>query len=813
MEVILKAISHPEFGNIRIEDSLFPIGRQEAPFSAHSGAATAKLSRRHARIFEQDDSYFLVDAGSLNGTWLNGKRLGKQAAKLHHGDEIRFADQLVFRVELTHQQVPDQAQQHANLILTPTDPEAGLDTLIISSFPFLVSQTEGAFPRYQDSLADALKHLSRRHAHIFLKHDQPYLEDLGSTNGTFVGKQRLDEHAVLLNDGDTVTFGSPTFRYRVSLAAEPTGPVASPAAESPDASPDAATAGPPGEPRTIFINSASPFLDIFCQQQPSPRPEAGDADANGRQLAPSASTSPGGRLSRMRVFLKELRQALGLAEMRLSPVRLGLATLVVLLLATPGLLVYQRGATERELKTLLADAQYLKASEQADHYLEQHPEDSSVQSLASEALLKGTVPLWQQQLRQQDYTAARKTLETATSLTRFHPEGQQLLALLGWVTDLDQFFTDRPAGDALVLFKHEQQISALLTRWEKQPNDHRRLLDLVRYHVPAVEPLHSRTFSRLRQLEYERAVYLTAIDSLKQRLQILLASQRLDQLAQQIDQFARQYPKIQGIELLRQDLDDYRVLQQVITRHDLIMASQQSEQFDFRTPLFQQAAREQLQQARPPAGISAVHQQAQQAWQAGEAQQAIALLEPLIGQPWGAAAKRQLQHYQTVHSDYLALQANHEAPDYGPRLIAFYSSLDPQQDGFYLNVLQDQFQRYAEQAHHNADEALLAAERLWQQYQQNGGITSALRLEGSISASFRQRAGALNQAYEQIHRGTRLYNLLQQIPAPAWQALQQQIDTEVHGQRQWLQDLSTVLDPPLLQAKLQLLAPTEEANP
>jgi len=806
MKVILKALSHPELGDIGIEDSLFLIGRQEAPFRAHPGEVTAKLSRRHARIFEQDDSYFLVDAGSLNGTRLNGKRLGKQAAKLHDGDEIRFADQLVFRVELTRQQVPDQGQQHANLTLTPISPQSALDTLIITRFPFLVSQSEGAFARYQDSLSEELKHLSRRHAHIFLKHNQPYLEDLGSTNGTFVGEQRLDEHAVPLSDGDTLTFGSPTFRYRVSLASEATGPVASPAAQP---GPDAAPEGTAGEPRTIFVNSASPFLDIFCQQQPAAlAKEADEASASDQQSAPVASASSHGRLSRIRVFLRELRQALGLGEARLSPARLGLAVLVVALLVTPGLLIYQRGATERELEALLAQEHYLQASEQADHYLEQHPDDTSVQALASEALLKGTVPAWQRSLRQQDHAAARRVLDAAGPLTEFHPEGQQLLALLGWITDLDQFFAGRAPGDAIVLFRDEKPISTLLARWEADAGHYRRLLDLVRYHVPAFEPLHSRAFSRLRQLEYERSVYLTACDTLKQRLQSLLADGRLDELSRQLDQFARQYPKIQGIDLLRQDLDDYRTLNQLIATGNL--TSNQRDQFDFHTPPFQQAAREQLQRALPPAGISQLQQQARQAWLAGEAQRAIALLEPLDDHPWGAS---QLQHYQSVDGDYRALQASRDAPDYGMRLIAFYRSLDPQQDAHYLNILQDEFQRYSEQAHRDADEAMAAAGRNWQQYQQNGGITSALRLEENISAGYRQRAGLLNQADQQIRLGMRIYELLQLTPAPYWQTLRQQIDTEVRGQRQWLKDLSTVLDPPLLQAKLQLLAPATEASP
>jgi len=47
------------------------------------------VSRRHARLYLQDDQYHLEDLGSSNGTFLNGERLTKPA-HLKHGDEIRL---------------------------------------------------------------------------------------------------------------------------------------------------------------------------------------------------------------------------------------------------------------------------------------------------------------------------------------------------------------------------------------------------------------------------------------------------------------------------------------------------------------------------------------------------------------------------------------------------------------------------------------------------------------------------------------------------------------------------------------------------
>ena len=61
--------------------------------------------------------------------------------------------------------------------------------------------------------------VSRRHARIVVRGDRAELEDLGSRNGTFRGKCRVDGR-VLLFDGDDVILGSATLVYR--------GPAASP---------------------------------------------------------------------------------------------------------------------------------------------------------------------------------------------------------------------------------------------------------------------------------------------------------------------------------------------------------------------------------------------------------------------------------------------------------------------------------------------------------------------------------------------------------------------------------------------------------
>jgi len=50
-----------------------------------------QVSREHIRIFRANDTYYLEDLDSKNGTWLNGKQVKGAAVPLRDGDEIQIA--------------------------------------------------------------------------------------------------------------------------------------------------------------------------------------------------------------------------------------------------------------------------------------------------------------------------------------------------------------------------------------------------------------------------------------------------------------------------------------------------------------------------------------------------------------------------------------------------------------------------------------------------------------------------------------------------------------------------------------------------
>jgi pSer/pThr/pTyr-binding forkhead associated (FHA) protein len=72
-------------------------------------------------------------------------------------------------------------------------------------------------------LADS--QVSRRHAAIRLIGQEIAIEDLGSTNGTFVNDERISG-VRQLRDGDVVAFGDTVWRLRAPARAAPPPPVA-----------------------------------------------------------------------------------------------------------------------------------------------------------------------------------------------------------------------------------------------------------------------------------------------------------------------------------------------------------------------------------------------------------------------------------------------------------------------------------------------------------------------------------------------------------------------------------------------------------
>jgi pSer/pThr/pTyr-binding forkhead associated (FHA) protein len=815
MQVILKPVTHPELGEIIVNDSLFAIGRHEEPFTGYAPELVAKLSRRHARIFEQDGVVYLTDLGSLNGTSVNGQPVAALPVRLQRGDRICFTD-LCYQIEILGASARGQAPQTAaaplQLILLPEKQKLTLEPIVVTRFPFLVNKASDVFARYNDTLPEEVSYISRRHAHLFRRGRDLYVEDLGSTNGTFVNGERLEEHARQLQDGDVIAFGGDNFVYRAQLLY---------AGEEPQDERKrdvskllTATAAGRGEDatRTTFVTSATSFLDIYCIDEASSDDEAGarggqvDTDGTDRGRASGRWRRAVGRP------LSLLREIRGEPDARGSARRYYWLA-AMLAAAVVGAWLYLDGAPRREIQALLDGGDYRAAVTRANAFLAGRPRDREVSALATEALLKAVVPEWQRALEAGDFAAAGQRLEQGMQLAA-NGDDRSLLETLQWVTRLEQFIDGRGGADApVVMFGEEDMMRELVDWWDSDSAAHRRALGAVDRHVPAFAGLRAQVFSHMRALESQAALSLAAIDQFTEALRKSLDSGDAAAPAALLGEFEKKYPRIRGVDALRADLQAYERIDAELRAGRPVEARRRVAETRFATPLFTAHVERLTQRELPTTEVVRRYYQADDDWRDGETQEALAALQILRSERWGEEAERRLQHYRKILEDFERLREARGQPDYEHRLLAFFRALDPQRDRWFVDALADEFRVHSDRAMAEAERDYTAARSAWSRYREAGGIRPLHRLEDGVSTSYRELADLLQDAYTHSAEGLEILDLLQAGHADGWDALHASILSEIRLQRQSLRELAMVLEPSLKQAKLDLLPDVKAGQP
>lgn len=488
--IVLQPIVPAGLAEIRIDGSLFAVGRGEAPFDAYPADVVADLSRRHARIFCEGGAVYLADLDSKNGSTVNGVPLRQTIARLGDGDEIGFGRALSFRLKLVDGgPAPPPSATLASLTLSPESGEHGLQPIVVTEFPFLISKADQVFARYQDRFPQQVNYLSRRHAHIFLKQGLAFIEDLGSTNGTFVDGVRLDEHAVALSEGDIIAFGGHHFVYQVSAQwDDPT--------MDPTVTRFARAASPALDAdKTTFVAAPDSFLDIFCVD-PAPEAERNDT-ADPVAVADATPSRPKGKTA---TFITELLSLIGGADASAKRMRrIALAALAVVVIVA--LAVYLSGAPERDAQRLLASGDYAQAAVIATEALARDPDNAVLRNLSTQALLKANVPAWSALLKSRRFDQAAAVVAQMRRSAVQNSELRPLLDELAWIADIEKFVDARGGAQALSGDAADAaRIKLILKQWDDNTEQHQRAFSTISSYVPEYRDTYAGALSHVRKL-------------------------------------------------------------------------------------------------------------------------------------------------------------------------------------------------------------------------------------------------------------------------------------------------------------------------
>lgn len=195
-------------------------------------AAAAVVSRRHAEIRRQDGNYILVDLGSFNGTTLNGRRIATPEV-LHHDDNIELGHggptiRFVYPAHPEPRPAPPPAEISSPAVETPDfDLEIKhMGTMVLGSGSPLqishagISDRPHVFIERQFGLKGQLTIgrgaecdirldgllISNRHASVTNTTAGVTIEDLSSSNGTYINGERITGRKVI-GEEDVVQIG------------------------------------------------------------------------------------------------------------------------------------------------------------------------------------------------------------------------------------------------------------------------------------------------------------------------------------------------------------------------------------------------------------------------------------------------------------------------------------------------------------------------------------------------------------------------------------------------------------------------------
>jgi len=195
-----------------------------------------EVSSHHCQIQILSGNYHLFDLNSTNGTFLNGRKILK--SKIVPGDVLRMGGvEFRFGLEKDEPVIPRETIRTFEGVQKGVDGRAyGILDHIRAERARAVSASrleidgmwcDGSHTVVRSQareetigrlstigLFEADEELSRRHARLSVREDgRVQVEDMGSTNGTFVNEEKLTAPRTL-EPGDTVRIGRTKFQVR-----------------------------------------------------------------------------------------------------------------------------------------------------------------------------------------------------------------------------------------------------------------------------------------------------------------------------------------------------------------------------------------------------------------------------------------------------------------------------------------------------------------------------------------------------------------------------------------------------------------------
>lgn len=200
--------------------TIIPFSRREFHIGRNEGNAVRltdrNISRRHAILSKEADSFYIEDLGSRNGIRMNNEPIGKGITEVQLEDRIMIGDYRISVSDKEYSSIPwgkqvdplvdktvGKVTSFARLVMVE-GPQCGLE-LALEEELYIVGRGDRSNMYIDDPS------ISRAHARLEGSEDHWIVSDLDSSNGLYINGYKRDDYR--LRAGDVVEFGNVHFRY------------------------------------------------------------------------------------------------------------------------------------------------------------------------------------------------------------------------------------------------------------------------------------------------------------------------------------------------------------------------------------------------------------------------------------------------------------------------------------------------------------------------------------------------------------------------------------------------------------------------
>ena len=162
------------------------------------------ISRRHATIEFRNGDLYITDLGSLNGTWVEGRRLEANRPERVQHSVVLGSGNTSLELETYDFAGYNPSPAHSTGQNEGKNVEKNLSDLLEYKSELIFGRSIDCDITLEDS------HVSRRHTKVYKENNTIWVEDLNSTNGTYINGERI-QSKTKLSETDVLYIGLFTF--------------------------------------------------------------------------------------------------------------------------------------------------------------------------------------------------------------------------------------------------------------------------------------------------------------------------------------------------------------------------------------------------------------------------------------------------------------------------------------------------------------------------------------------------------------------------------------------------------------------------